>query len=390
MLPKRIYAKINLDNIAKNIHTVRERIGNDVRIMGIVKADGYGHGAVETARLLSEIGVKDLGVATAGEAVSLHKNGIDSRILILGHTFPEDFPDVLAYNIDTAVFDLQNAEMLSKEAEKNSKKTGVYIKIDVGMGRLGFQPDKHGEEQIKKLFSLHGLNILGAFAHFPCADSADKTASEMQRQKFFDFTDKIIADGFPLPCRHIFNSAAAITLSGECGDLVRCGIVTYGLYPSEELKDICTLYPAMELKSSIAFVKDVPAGFTVSYGSTFITEKSTKIATVTAGYSDGYPRYLSNKGEVLVHGIRCPILGRVCMDQFMIDVTAVPDVKSGDEVTLVGTDGEESISIEDISDSDARFNYETVCLINKRVPRVYVKNGEVIKIEDWYTNNTYI
>lgn len=384
MFPKRIYAKINLDNIEKNIGVIRERLGKNIRIMGIVKSDGYGHGAVEVSTLLSEIGVKDLGVATAGEAVSLRKNGIDSRILILGHTFPEDFSSVLTHNIDLTVFDVPSAEKLSAKAIENGKKAGVYIKIDVGMGRLGFQNDESGEKQIKELFNLDGLEILGAFAHFPCADSLDKTATEAQRQKFFDFTDKIICDGFSLPCRHIYNSAAAIALSGEHGDMVRCGIVTYGLYPSEELKDVCTLYPAMELKSSIAFVKDVPSGFTVSYGSTFITDKPTKIATVTAGYSDGYPRYLSNKGSVLVHGVRCPIIGRICMDQFMIDVTAVPDVKSGDEVTLVGTDMNETITVEDISDSDARFNYETVCLINKRVPRVYIKNGEVIKIDDCY------
>lgn len=384
MLPKRIYAKINLDNIAKNINTVRERIGKDVRIMGIVKADGYGHGATQTAKLLSEIGVKDLGVATAGEAIALRRNGIDSRILILGHTFPEDFPSVIANKIDSAVFDKSCAERLSEEAVKKGARAGVYIKIDVGMGRLGFQADENGEKQIQELFSLPGLQILGAFAHFPCADSSDKTASEAQRQKFFEFTDKLIADGFPLPCRHMYNSAAAIDLKGECGDLVRCGIVTYGLYPSDEMKNVCTLYPAMEIKSSIAYIKDVPSGFTVSYGSTFVTERATKIATVTAGYSDGYPRYLSNKGEILVHGVRCPIIGRVCMDQFMADVTNVPDTKIGDEVTLVGTDGNETISIEDISDPTARFNYEVVCLINKRVPRVYVKNGEVISIEDCY------
>lgn len=384
MLPKRIYAKINLDNIAKNINTVRERIGKGVRIMGIVKADGYGHGAIETAKLLTEIGVKDLGVATAGEAISLRRNGIDSRILILGHTFTEDFSSVIAHKIDSAVFDKSCAEKLSEEAVKKGVRAGVYIKIDVGMGRLGFQADENGEKQIKELFALSGLEILGAFAHFPCADTSDKTASEAQRQKFFEFTDKLIADGFPLPCRHIYNSAAAISLPGECGDLVRCGIVAYGLYPSEELKDVCTLYPAMEIKSSIAYIKDVPSGFAVSYGSTFITEKATKIATVTAGYSDGYPRYLSNKGEILVHGVRCPIIGRVCMDQLMADVTNVPDVNVGDEVTLVGTDGNETISIEDISDPTARFNYEVVCLINKRVPRVYVKNGEIIKIEDCY------
>lgn len=384
MLPKRIYAKINLDSIAKNIRTVREKIGKDVRIMGIVKADGYGHGAVETAKELTEIGVNDFGVATAGEAVSLRRHGICGNILILGQVFSEDLSAVLANDIDSAVFDLECAKALSDEAIRRGKRAGAYIKIDVGMGRLGFQADENGKEQIKKLFSLKGLNILGAFAHFPCADSSDNTVSIEQRQRFFDFTDALISEGYPLPCRHIYNSAAAMHLGGECGDMVRCGIVTYGLYPSNEMKNTCKLFPAMELKSSIAFVKDVPSGFKVSYGSTFVTDKETKIATVSAGYSDGYPRYMSNKGSVIVNGIRCRIIGRVCMDQMMIDVTDVPNVKIGDEVTLVGTDGNETIRIEDISDPEARFNYEVVCLINKRVPRVYVKNGEIIKIEDCY------
>ncbi len=384
MLPRRIYAKINLDNVAKNIETVRQKVGKDVRIMGIVKADGYGHGAIEISKALREIGVNDFGVATAGEAASLRRHGIGGHILVLGQVFSEDFSNIIANDIDTTIFDIQSAKDLSEEAIRRGKKAGAYIKIDIGMGRLGFQCDENGAAQIKELWELQGLNILGAFAHFPNADSKDKTDANIRREKFLQFTDKLIADGYPLPCRHLYNSAAAVDLDGWCGDLVRCGIVTYGLYPSNELKNSCTLYPAMELKSSVAFVKDVPAGFTISYGSTFTTPTPMKIATVTAGYCDGYPRYMSNKGSVIIGGVRCPILGRVCMDQMMVDVTNAPNTKIGDEVTLIGTDGNETITVEDISDPEARFNYEVICLINKRVPRVYIKNGEVVKIKDCY------
>lgn len=371
---------VNLDNIQKNVRSVMKRLG-DIKIMGIVKADAYGHGAVEVAEALLETGVTELGVATVGEAIELRKSGISCPVLILGQIFNEDIPLAVEYGIDTTISHIDNARELSAEAKRQGKTAGVYIKIDTGMGRIGFQPDDDGFESIKSIFELDGLNILGAFTHFACADCSDKTSANVQRDKFLSFTDKIIAAGYPLPIRHMYNSAASMELSGYAGDMVRLGIMMYGLYPSEEINRGYKLYPAMELKSSISFIKDVDKGFTVSYGSTFTAERATKIATVPVGYADGYPRYLSNNGEVIIKGIRCPIIGRVCMDQFMVDISAVPNAAVGDGVTLIGTDGNETITVEDLSDPVYRFNYEFSCLISKRVPRVYIKNGKVVKIK---------
>ena len=383
MLPKRVYMAVNLDNIQKNVRSVMNRLG-DVKIMGIVKADAYGHGAVEVAEALSEIEVTELGVATVGEAVELRRNGITCAILVLGRIFNEDIPLAVKYGISITVSDIDGARAISAEAKNQGKTADVYIKIDTGMGRIGFQPDNDGFESIKSIFDLDRLNILGAFTHFACADCVDKTSANVQRDRFLSFTDRIIAAGYSLPVRHMYNSASAMELDGYAGDMVRLGIMMYGLYPSDEMNREYRLYPAMELKSSIAFIKDVREGFTVSYGSTFTTERATKIATVPVGYADGYPRYLSNKGEVIINGVRCPIIGRVCMDQFMVDISAVPNAAVGDEVTLIGTDGGETITVEDLSDGVYRFNYEFCCLITKRVPRVYIKNGEIVKIKDIY------
>lgn len=377
MLPERAYALINLDNIQKNVKKAMDRVAPS-RVMAIVKANAYGHGAVEVCRALSEIGITDFGVAAVSEAVELRKNGILGRILVLGKTFRSEFYDVVQYGIDTALFELDDGLALSEAAHKLGKKAGVYIKIDTGMGRIGFQPCEADAGKIKQLFMLENLDMLGAFTHFAKADFADKAFAEEQRKRFIDFTDLLISQGCPLPVRHMYNSAAIMEMKGFAGDMVRSGIITYGLYPSEEMSRDYELFPAMELKSHVAFVKNVGKGFTVSYGSTFVTDRETKIATVPVGYADGYPRYLSNKGEVLISGTRCRILGRVCMDQFMVDVTHLPNVKVGDTVTLIGTDGSETVTMEEVSDSEYRFNYELPCLITQRVPRVYIKNGKVI------------
>lgn len=382
MLPKRVYAKINLDNIQKNVQSVFDKVGKNVQVMGIVKADAYGHGAVEVSKTLSEIGVSAFGVAAVSEALQLRMNGITKPILILGRAFPDDYPDIVKYDIDLAVFDKECAKLLSDEAIRQNKKARVYIKVDTGMGRVGIQPDDSGMDTVKSIFENSGLSVLGAFTHFAKADEHDKSSAENQKKIFLDFTDKIIDMGYPLPVRHLYNSASIMELAGEYkGEMVRSGIMTYGLYPSDEMNRDYELYPALELISHVAFVKDVPKGFTVSYGSTFTTERDTKIATIPVGYADGYPRYLSNKGEVIINGIRCPIIGKVCMDQFMVDVTALPDVKMGDRVTLIGTDGDETITVDDVANPEYRFNYELCCLINQRVPRVYIKNNEILKIE---------
>lgn len=378
MIPKRVYAKINLDNIKKNINAIRTKFGDKVSVMGIVKANGYGHGAVEVAKAMNEAGVNYFGVAAIDEAIELRQNGIMSPILILGQIFKQDFQTAIENNITCAIVDIDTAKRLSDTAISIGKKIKVHIKIDTGMGRIGFPSDENGYNQVKEVFALEGLIVEGIFTHFACADSLNKTSTYNQKQKFLAFYDKLKAEGYSVSLCHMYNSASVIDLDENCGDMVRCGIMAYGLYPSEDVNKDFTLYPAFEFKSSISFVKNVKKGFPISYGSTYVTEKEMKIATVPVGYADGYPRYLSNKGEVLVHGTRCPILGRICMDQFMIDVSHLPDVSIADEVTLIGTDKTETITVKDICDPEYRFNYEFCCLITPRVQRIYIKDGKAI------------
>ncbi len=379
MLPKRVYTKVNLDNIQKNLQAVREKFGDNMIIMGIVKANAYGHGAVKVAKALVEYGAGMLGVAAIDEAVELRENGIDAPILILGQIFRQDYASAIENNVTCTVVDIVTAQGISQKAKELGKIAKVHIKIDTGMGRIGFQPDVDGEMLIKSVFELENLSVDGAFTHFACADFEDKTSANAQKEKFLNFTDKLISEGYKFPIRHMYNSASAMELTGYAGEMVRCGIMLYGLYPSDEMNKDYKLYPALEFKSSVSFVKSVKKGFTVSYGSTYVAEKDMKIATVPAGYGDGYPRYLSNKGEVLIRGTRCKILGRVCMDQFMVDVSHLPEVQIADEVTLVGTDGAETITVEDVSHGEYRFNYEFCCLITPRVPRIYIKDGKVIE-----------
>ena len=379
MLPKRVYTKINLDNIKKNMQTVRDKFGDDIIILGIVKANAYGHGAVETAKALVEFGAGMLGVAAIDEALELRENGITAPVLILGQIFRQDYAAAIENDITCTVIDIVTAQGLSKKAQELGKTAKVHIKLDTGMGRIGFQPDENGEMLIKSIFTLDNIFVEGAFTHFANADATDKTSANLQKRKFLAFTDNLISQGYEFPIRHMYNSASAMELDGYAGEMVRCGIMLYGLYPSNEMDKSYMLCPALEFKSHISFVKSVGKGFAVGYGSTYITDREMKIATVPVGYGDGYPRYLSNKGEVLVHGTRCKILGRVCMDQFMIDVSHLPDVQIADEVTLVGTDGNETITVEEVSDAEYRFNYEFCCLITPRVPRFYIKDGKVIE-----------
>ena len=389
MIPKRVGAIINLDNIKKNIEPVVNRLHNKAQVMGIIKSDAYGHGAVEVAKVLSECGVKSFGVAAVNEAVELRKNNINEEILILGQIFDVSFPLITKYNITSTIFDKSCAIKLSDFALSQNTQVKAFIKIDTGMGRIGFEANTEGYEDIKYIFeNCKGLKILGAYTHFANADSKDKSSAKNQKNLFLTFTDNLIKNGYPLPIRHMYNSAAIMEMDDDyVGEVVRCGIMTYGLYPSDEIDRNYKLYPCMELKSSVAFIKKVPKGYTVGYGSTFVTEKDTTIATIPVGYGDGYPRYLSNKGRVLINGEYCKILGRICMDQFMVDVTNLQDVKIGDTVTLIGKDGDKFIPIEELCDDEYRFNYEFCCLINKRVPRVYLKNHQIYKTDDTYLDH---
>lgn len=381
MLPSRVYAEINLDAMCSNVSQALERM-KPAKLMAIIKTDAYGHGAVRSAKALDEIGVYAFGVATPGEALELRRAEIKNPILILGYVFEEYFDRMIENDIDLALFDLNTAKLLNSHAEKLGKKARVHIKADTGMGRIGFQPCDESAEIIKEIAALNNIEIDGMFTHFACADSKDKASVNRQIERFTNFVAKVKSEGVSLPIIHCYNSASIVDFDKPLFDMVRCGIITYGLEPSDEVsKTNIKLQKVMSIKSHVAYVKKVGAGFTVSYGSTYVTDKETEIATIPVGYGDGYPRTLSNKGMVLIGGHFAKIIGRVCMDQFMVDVTGL-GVSRGDEVILMGSDGENSITAEEIGDLSGRFNYELVCDINKRVPRVYIKNGEIIAVDD--------
>ena len=371
MNPSRVYVGVDLAAISGNVSRIMEKVGPDVKVMAVIKTDGYGHGAVAIAHALNEIGVYAFAVATIDEARELRASGIRNPILILGYVFPNDLQDVIDYNITSTVFSYDSAKMIADYAGERGKTAKIHIKLDTGMGRIGFVPGPESMEEIKRIFSLPNIEVEGVFSHFAKADEADLGPARAQAELFENFVDELEAAGCHFAIRHICNSAGVLVMDGNYDNMVRAGIIIYGLKPSNEVRCDIKLEPALELVSHIAYVKTVGAGVTVSYGSTYITKGDTKIATVPVGYGDGFPRSLSNKGRVLVNGTYAPIIGRVCMDQFMVDVTNVPDVKQGDEVVLIGKQGENEITVDEIADIDGTINYEIVCGINKRVPRIY-------------------
>lgn len=380
----RVYLKIDLDQICENIRKVIKKVGKDTKVMPVVKADAYGHGAIEVSKALSEIGTYGFAVATVGEALALRRAGITKPLLILDFVFPNQFETIIRNDIMLTIFQYSIAEKLDAAAAQMGTTAHIHLKIDTGMGRIGYIPNEKSIEEIKRISELPNIEIDGIFTHFACADSADKTSMNAQLKLFREFVEKLEMLGINIPIKHICNSAAIIDMHDDFLNMVRSGIITYGLYPSEEVnKDSLDVRPAMELHSVVINVKTINKGDTVSYGSTYVAEKPTVIATIPVGYADGYPRQLSNKGSVLIHGKRAKIVGRVCMDQFMVDVTDIPDVMIGDNVTLVGKDGDDFISCEEIGEISGRFNYEFLCCITRRVPRVYIRNGKTRKIVDY-------
>lgn len=379
----RIQAEIDLDAICNNIEEVKRTVGEKASVMAIIKADGYGHGAIPIAYALEEQ-VAGFGVAAVQEAENLRRAGIKKMILILGYTPAEYYPELVADDISQTVFEYEMAEKLNAAAQKQGRKARIHIKVDTGMGRIGFADCEESIGILKKISELPNLVIEGIFTHFACADEVDKTSARRQMERFEHFCEMAEARGINLGIRHAANSAAIIDLPPAWYDMVRSGIATYGMYPSEEVnkRRLC-LRPALSLKSHVVYVKDVEAGNGISYGSTYVTERRTRIATIPVGYADGYPRSLSSKGFVLIHGKRAQILGRVCMDQMMVDVTELPEVKTGDSVTLIGADGGDCITVEEISALAGTFNYEFVCNLSKRVPRIYYRNGKVVGSMDY-------
>ena len=368
----RCYAEISLEAIGHNIREVKKRLPEGVKLLGVVKANAYGHGAVPVASYL-ENQVDYFATATIEEAVELRENGISAPILILGYVSPSQYGDLVEYDITQTIDSYAQALALEKEAARQNRKAKAHLAVDTGMTRIGFQVTEHDADEAAKIADLPHIELEGMFTHFSCADQEDKTYCSMQMEKYDKMTALLAERGVTIPLRHICNSAGIMEFDDHRFEMVRSGIITYGIYPSEEVKkERLDLIPALSWKSHVIHVKEVGPGIGVSYGATYVTEKPmTRIATVSAGYADGYPRALSNQGCVLIHGKKAPIVGRICMDQMMVDVTDIPDVQVEDVVTLVGTDGDETITIEEIANPAARFDYEMLCDISSRVTRVY-------------------
>lgn len=367
----RTYAKIDLDAILHNINEVKKRINQRVKVMAVIKADGYGHGSTVLGDFLKNE-VDYYGVATIEEAIELREYGITLPILILGYTSPSQYSAIIKYDITQTIYNIETAKEMSKTAVQCGKKAKIHIALDTGMTRIGFAANEAGVLEVEEVFTLSNLIVEGLFTHFSCADEVDKSYSELQINRYDNFVELLEHRGRHIPIKHMCNSAGIMEFDHHRFDMVRSGIITYGLYPSEDVnKNAIELKPALEWKTHVVNVKTVDAGRGVSYGKTYITKGKTKIATVSIGYADGYPRALSSKGKVLIHGEYAPIIGRICMDQMMIDVTHIDNVKIEDEVTLVGNDGYYSISVEELANMAGSFNYEFVCGIGKRVPRIY-------------------
>jgi len=370
-----VWAEINLSNLDYNIKNIKAKLGSGTKIIGVVKADGYGHGSVKVAEVLRANGVDTFAVSTLQEAIVLREAGAAEQIISLSLT-PDFYSSVLVeYDITPVISSLENARAISKTAAEVGKTVSGFIAADTGMGRIGYLTwDENAVSEIKEISQLPNFKIAGLFSHMSTADSADKTFSRQQEQCFNEFYDKLIAAGIEIPMRTFANSASVMELPSVYFDAVRPGIILYGCYPSDEVdKSSLSLKPVMSVKATISHLKDVPAGFSVSYGREFISKRPSKIATIALGYADGYPRPYAPKGEVIVNGVKAPLAGNICMDQCMIDVTDVPDVKVGDEVIVMGSDGKNTILADDIAKATGTINYEIICAFGQRLPKVYVR-----------------
>ena len=367
--------KIDLDAIAENMDAIREKAG--VPVMAVVKADAYGHGAVQVARLLQGK-CAFFCVSSILEAMELRQAGLTTPILILGYTPVEAFPTAIREGIRPTVYRLEDAEALSKAAQLLELPARFHFAVDTGMSRIGFQVTEADADICARIANLPGLYAEGLFSHFATADCADLSRAEAQAQRFAEFDEMLRVRGVKIPIRHLNNSAGLMNFATPY-EMVRSGIITYGMYPSDEVAPgLLALRPALQWLSRVTHVKTLPAGREISYGGTYVTKSDTVVATIPVGYADGYRRNLSGKFYVLIRGQKAPILGRICMDQMMVDVTHIPGAAVGDQVTLVGSDGGETIAMEEISAQADSFNYEFVCGISRRVPRQYVQGGKTV------------
>ena len=384
---QRVYATVDLDAICYNMEQMHANLAPGTRMIGVIKTDGYGHGAVPIGRELEKLDyVFGYAVATVEEASILRHAGLTKPILILGYTFPYCYEELIRQEIRPAVFRQDSIDELAACAAKLHKPAKVHIKVDTGMTRVGIRPDESGLAFVEKVLNTEGIELEGIFTHFARADETDKSCARKQLDRFREFIRQIEETyDYSIPVKHCSNSAGIVELPEANMDVVRAGITLYGLWPSEEVsRNIVSLHPVLSLKSHIVYIKDVEAGVPISYGGTYVTPKKMRVATIPVGYGDGYPRGLSNKGYVLIRGKKAPILGRVCMDQFMVSVEEIPDAKEGDEVTLIGPDGTEQITMEELGGLSGRFNYELACDLGKRIPRVYIKDGTIVSVKDYY------
>lgn len=380
----RIYAQVDLDRIAENMESMAANLPLGTKIIGVVKTDGYGHGSVPVARVIDPY-VWGYATATLEEGEILREHGIVKPVLVLGPVHESRYQELIDYGIRPSIFQLSKAEKLSKLAVKSKKPAVIHLAVDTGMSRIGFAPTGECADEAERISRLPGIVIEGLFTHFARADETDKSGAIRQFSVYRTFLSLLESRGVEIPVKHCANSAAILDLTDMSLDAVRAGIAIYGLYPSGEVERARTpLYPAMSLYSFITYIKEIEAGTAVSYGGTFVADRRMRIATVGAGYGDGYPRNLSGKGEVLIRGKRAPILGRVCMDQFMVDVSHIPEAAEDDRVTLLGRDGDECVTMEELARICGGFHYEIPCVLGKRVPRVYIRNGSVVGAKDYH------
>lgn len=378
-----VWAEVNLDNLAHNIRQVRNHTNKDSLIMAVVKANGYGHGAIDIARTFLDNGADRLAVAILSEAVELRKADITEPILVLGYTPRSQYEKLLQYNLIQTIYNYEEAKILSQKAVELGKEATIHIKIDSGMGRIGFLPTTESAEDILNISILPNIKIEGIFTHFAKADEVDKSHVRGQFNKYMEFVNSLEEKGLNISIKHVSNSAGIIDLPEFNLNMVRAGIMLYGLYPSDEVnKEKIKLKPAMTLKAKISHLKIVPKGTGISYGQIFTTEEESKIGTIPIGYADGFTRLLTGKAEVCINHKRVPIVGKICMDQCMLDLTSVEDVKLGDEVVIFGCEKDDP-HVDELASKIGTINYEIVCMVARRVPRVYISNNKILRIKEY-------
>lgn len=380
----RVYAEIDLDAIWQNMKAMQAHLLSGTKMCGVIKTDGYGHGAVPVARTIEEF-VWGYAVASLDEGVNLRENHIEKPIIVLGSVFEARYEQAVDLDIRLSIFQEKRARQLDETAKKLGKKAKIHVAVDTGMGRIGAVPNEEAVQLVKRISNMKNIEIEGVFTHLARADELDKTSANQQIEKFRWFCGRLEEEGISIPIKHCANSAGIIELQEANMDMVRAGISIYGFYPSDEVQtNQVHLKPAMSIRSYVTYVSKMPAKATIGYGGTYVTPCEQTIAVVGIGYGDGYPRKLSNCGYVLIHGKKAPICGRICMDQIMVNVSEIENVEEGDIVTIVGRDGQEQITVEELTAMTGSFSYEFVCNVGKRVPRIYLREGRVIGTRDWF------